>query len=358
MEFKRRKTRQIKIGDVPIGGGAPIVVQSMTKTNTSDVQATVSQINRLERVGCEVVRVAVPDKEAVESLGKIIRRVNIPVIADIHFDCRLAVDSLKQGVDGLRINPGNIGSKKRVREVVKAAKEKRVPIRIGVNSGSLEKDLLDKYGQASPEAMVESALRHIRMVEEMDFHLLKISIKASDILRTWESLKLLSEHTDYPFHAGITEAGPLFSGSVKSSAGLALILKDGLADTIRVSLTAPPEEEVRAAYMILSNLGLRKRGLNFISCPVCGRCRVELPEVAVEIENRIKDIPEPITVAVMGCEVNGPGEAREADIGIAFGKGFGLIFKHGQPIRKVKTQDMVDEFVKEVLAVVEEMKAS
>jgi len=356
VEFKRRPTKQIKIGDVLIGGGAPIVVQSMTKTDTRDTQATVSQINSLAIAGCELVRVAVPDEEAVESLGKIIKRVSLPVIADIHFDNYLAVSSIKKGVHGLRINPGNIGSRARVKEVVDAAKGEGIPIRIGVNSGSLEKDILKKYGGASPEAMVESALKHIRMVEDMGFHLIKVSVKASDIRRTWESLKLLAEHVDYPFHAGITEAGTLFSGSVKSSAGLALILKDGLADTIRVSLTDSPELEVRTAYMILSSLGLRKRGLNFVSCPVCGRCRVKLPEIADSIENRIKDIKEPITVAVMGCEVNGPGEAREADIGIACGKGFGLIFKHGKPLRKVNAENMVDEFVKEVQAVVKDMR--
>lgn len=356
MEFKRRKTKQIKIGDVPIGGQAPIVVQSMTKTDTRDTQATILQIKRLEMVGCEIIRIAVPDKESVDSLEEIIKKVNIPVIADIHFDYRLAVESIKKGVHGLRINPGNIGSKTRIKEVVKAAKDKEIPIRIGVNSGSLEKEILEKYGRASPEALVESALKNIRIIEEMDFHLMKVSIKASDILRTVESLMLLAQHVDYPFHAGITEAGPLFSGSVKSSAGLALILKAGLADTIRISLTAPPEEEVRAAYMILSSLGLRKGGLNFVSCPVCGRCRVDLPEMAVEIENRIKDIKKPLTVAVMGCEVNGPGEAREADIGIAFGKGYGLIFKNGKSFRKVKAEEMVDEFVKEVRAVVKEME--
>lgn len=356
MEFKRRPTRQIKIGDVLIGGGAPIVVQSMTKTDTRDTRATVLQINGLEMAGCELVRVAVPDEEAVESLGEIIKKVNLPVIADIHFDYCLALGSIKKGVHGLRINPGNIGSKERIKKVVNAAKSEEVPIRIGVNSGSLEKDILKKYGKASPEAMVESALNHIRMVEDMGFHLIKVSVKASDIRRTWEALKLLAQHVDYPFHAGITEAGTLFSGSVKSAAGLALILKDGLADTIRVSLTDSPEVEVRAAYMILSSLGLRKRGLNFVSCPVCGRCNVKLPEIAASIENRIKDIKEPITVAVMGCEVNGPGEAREADIGIACGKGFGLIFKHGKPLRKVKAENMVDEFVKEVQAVVKDMR--
>jgi (E)-4-hydroxy-3-methylbut-2-enyl-diphosphate synthase len=354
MEFKRRETRQIKVGKVPIGGKAPIVVQSMTKTDTQDVQATVSQINRLEAAGCEIVRVAVPDENAIEPLGKIIKRVHIPVIADIHFDYRLALASIKKGIDGLRINPGNIGSKTRIREVVEAAKGEGIPIRIGVNSGSLEKNILEKFGHATPEALAESALKNIRIVEEIGFHLIKVSIKASDIMRTLEALKLLAKHVDYPFHAGITEAGTLFSGGVKSAAGLALILKEGLADTIRVSLTAPPEEEVREAYMILSNLGLRKRGLNFVSCPVCARCDVDLPKIAAEIENRIKDIKEPITVAVMGCEVNGPGEAKEADIGIAFGEGVGLIFKHGKPFRKVKVGNMVEEFVKEVIAAAKE----
>jgi (E)-4-hydroxy-3-methylbut-2-enyl-diphosphate synthase len=356
VEFKRRKTRQIKVGHVPIGGGAPIVVQSMTKTDTRDTQATILQIKRLEMAGCEIIRIAVPDQESADSLKEIIKKVNIPVIADIHFDYRLAVESIKKGVHGLRINPGNIGSKTRIKEVVQAAREREIPLRIGVNSGSLERDILKKHGEASPEALVESALKNIRIVEEMDFHLMKVSIKASDIPRTVDSLELLAQHVDYPFHAGITEAGPLGSGTVKSSAGLALILKQGLADTIRISLTAPPEEEVRAAFMVLSSLGLRKRGLNFVSCPVCGRCQVDLSEMAVEIENQIKDIKAPITVAVMGCEVNGPGEAREADIGIACGKGYGLIFKHGKSFRKIKAEDMVDEFVKEVKAVAEDLK--
>ncbi|MBD3413862.1 MAG: flavodoxin-dependent (E)-4-hydroxy-3-methylbut-2-enyl-diphosphate synthase [Candidatus Aminicenantes bacterium] len=348
MEFKRRQTQQIKVGNVLIGGGAPIAVQSMTKTDTRDTQATVEQIQRLEEAGCELVRVAVPDQEAVESLEKIIPRVNIPVIADIHFDHRLAVESIKKGVSGLRINPGNIGSKQRIQQIVRQAKAGQIPIRIGVNSGSVEREILEKHGQASPKAMVESVLKNIRIVEDMDFHLIKVSIKASDILRTWESLKLLAQEVDYPFHAGITEAGTLYSGSVKSSAGLALILRDGLADTIRISLTAPPELEVRTAFLILSSLGLRKKGLNFISCPVCGRCRVELSPIAQEIEKRIQSVNQPMTVAVMGCEVNGPGEAREADIGMACGKDFGLIFKHGKPLRRVRQEDMVDEFVKEV----------
>lgn len=348
MEIKRRQTRQIKIGNVSIGGGAPVVVQSMTKTDTRDTQATVSQIKRLQKAGCELVRIAVPDKEAVDSLGKIIPRVSLPLIADIHFDYRLALRAIKKGAKGLRINPGNIGSRTKIKEIVRAARAEQIPIRIGVNSGSLEKKILEKYGHPSPEALVESALKNIRLVEEMGFHLIKASIKAPDVICTWRALELLAQHVDYPFHAGITEAGTLVSGSVKSAAGLALILSQGLADTIRVSLTAPPEEEVHAAYQILSSLGLRKRGIDFISCPVCGRCRVDLSEIASRIEHRIRDIPKPLKVAVMGCEVNGPGEAREADIGIAFGKGFGLIFKHGKPLRRVKADDIVDEFVKEV----------
>lgn len=272
LEFKRRKTRQIKIGKVAIGGGAPISVQSMAKTDTRDVKATISQIRRLERAGCEIVRLAVPDKEAVEALEKIKKQVSLPLVADIHFDHRLAIAAIEKGVDALRLNPGNIGSKEKVKEVVYAAKDRSVPIRIGVNSGSLEKELLRKYGSATPEAMVESALKHVRILEDLDFHLIKISLKASDIMRTVNAYKLMAKKVGYPFHVGITEAGTLVPGTVKSSAGLALLLSQGLADTIRVSLTAPPEEEVRVGFLILSSLGLRSRGPNLISCPTCGRC--------------------------------------------------------------------------------------
>ena len=348
LNFPRRTTRQILIGDVPVGGGAPISVQSMTKTDTRDIIATAAQIKRLEEAGCELVRAAVPDEEAAKALAKIKEKVSIPLIADIHFDHRLALTALSNGVDGLRINPGNIGSRNKVIEVVKAAKDREIPIRIGVNSGSVEKEILRKFGGATPEAMVESALKHVRILEDMDFKLIKISLKASDIARTLKASQLLAEEVDYPFHAGITEAGSLLSGSVKSAAGLTLLLSCGLADTIRVSLTAPPEEEVRVAYRILSNLGFRSSGLDIVSCPVCGRCEVDLPRIAAEIERRLDNIQEPVTIAVMGCMVNGPGEAKEADIGVACGKGVGVIFKKGVLLRKIKEADIVEEFVSEV----------
>jgi (E)-4-hydroxy-3-methylbut-2-enyl-diphosphate synthase len=346
--IKRRKTRQIKIGDVAIGGGAPIVVQSMTKTDTNDIEQTVAQIKRMEEVGCEVVRIAVPDREAVAAFGKIKKQVSLPLVADIHFDYRLALGSLEKGADGLRINPGNIGSKEKVKEVVRAAKDRVIPIRIGVNSGSLEKGLLRKYGAACPEAMVESAMRHVKILEDMDFPHIKISLKASDVIRTVEAYKLLADKVDYPFHAGITEAGSLVPGSVKSSVGLALLLNLGLVDTLRVSLTAPPEEEVRVGYLILSSLGLRSRGLNIISCPVCGRCEVDFIKIVTEIEKRLSSIKSTFDVAVMGCMVNGPGEAKEADIGLACGRGKGVMFKKGKVYRSLKEREIIPEFVKEV----------
>ncbi len=352
--FKRRKTRQITIGQVPIGGGAPVVVQSMAKTDTKDKEATISAIKRLERAGCEIVRLAVPDREAVEALGEIKKRVSLPIVADIHFDYRLALASLKKGVDGLRINPGTIGSREKVREVVQAAKEANVPIRIGVNAGSLEKRLLLKYGGVTAEAMVESALEHVRILEDMDFHLIKISMKASDVQRTLEAYRLLAKKVDYPFHAGITEAGTLVSGCVKSSLGLALLLSEGLADTIRVSLTAPAEEEVRVAFQILSGLGLRTKGINFVSCPTCGRSEVDLVKIATEVERRLFSINEPLTVAVMGCMVNGPGEAKEADIGLACGKGIGVLFKRGKLYRRLKEKQIIPEFIKEVKSLAQE----
>lgn len=348
MLLKRRKTRQIKIGQVAIGGDAPIAVQSMTKTDTRDIKATLSQVKRLERAGCEIVRLAVPDSEAVEALGEIKKKASLPLVADIHFDYRLAIASLEKGVDALRINPGNIGSKEKVKEVVRAAKEYSVPIRIGVNSGSLEKDLFNKYGGATPKAMAESALRNIKILEDMDFSLIKVSLKASDVARTVESYKLLAKRVDYPFHAGITEAGSLLRGSVKSSVGLALLLNLGLVDTIRVSLTAPPEQEVRVAFLILSSLGLRSREPNIISCPVCGRCEVDLFKIAAEVEKQLSSMKSKMDVAVMGCMVNGPGEAKEADIGLACGRGAGAVFKKGKVYRRLKEKEIISEFVREV----------
>lgn len=346
--LNRRKTRQVKIGDVPIGGGAPIAVQSMTKTHTQNVKATVDQIKRLEKAGCEVIRLAVPDRESVEAFGEIKKQVNIPLVADIHFDYRLALASLEKGADALRINPGNIGTKEKVREIVRAAKGHHVPIRVGVNSGSLEKNLLRKHGEATAEAMVESALRHVRILEDMDFQDIKISLKAPDVFRTVKAYQLLAEDVDYPFHAGITESGSLIPGSVRSSVGLALLLSQGLVDTIRVSLTAPPEEEVRVAFLILSSLGFRSYGPNIVSCPICGRCEVDLITIAQEIEKRLSSVKSDIHLAVMGCMVNGPGEAREADIGLAFGQGKGILFKKGKVYRRLQEEEIIPEFVKEV----------
>ena len=335
------------VGGVPIGGGAPVVVQSMAKTLTHQVDRTVAQVKRLERAGCEIVRLAVPDERSAEALKVIRKRITIPLIADIHFDHRLALAALRAGVDGLRLNPGTIGSKEKVREVVRAARQQKIPIRIGVNSGSLEKDLLAKYGEASPEAMVESALRHIRLLEDLGFDLIKVSLKASDIGRTIAAYRLLAEEVDYPFHAGITEAGGLYSGTVKSAVGLGLLLSEGLADTVRVSLTAPPEEEVRAAYLILESLGLCARGINFISCPTCGRAEVDMMKIVPEIEKGLAAIRVPLKVALMGCMVNGPGEAREADIGVACGRGVGILFKKGRLVRRIEERRIIPEIIRE-----------
>lgn len=346
--FKRRETRQIKVGNMRIGGGAPIVVQSMTKTDTRDIGRTADQIKRLEEAGCEIVRVAVPDEEAALALRKLKKKVAVPLIADIHFNHKLALAALDAGVDGLRINPGNIGSKAKVKEVVLAALERSVPIRIGVNSGSLEKVLLQKYGAATPEAMVESALRHVRILEDQGFDLIKISLKASDISRTLKAYQLMAGKVDYPFHAGITEAGSIVSGAVKSSAGITLLLREGLVDTLRVSLTASPEEEVRVAFLILSSLGIRSSGPNIISCPVCGRCEVDFVKIASDIESKLASVKANITVAVMGCMVNGPGEAKEADIGLACGRGVGVIFKKGKLWRRLRNDEIVPGFIAEV----------
>ncbi len=351
LNFPRRKTRPVMVGDIQIGGEAPIVVQSMTDTDTRDVEATVDQIRRLQDVGCEIVRVAVPDQEAAAALGTIRRQTQIPLIADIHFDHRLALASMAAGVDGLRINPGNIGSRDRIVRVVKEARQRGIPIRIGVNSGSLEKDLLQRYEGATAEAMVESALRHVRILEDLDYSAVKISLKASDIPRTVKAYRLLAAEVDYPFHAGITEAGSLVSGSVKSAAGMTLLLAHGLVDTFRVSLTAPPEEEVRVAYHILSGLRIRQRGPEIISCPVCGRCEVDIARIAAEVEQRLAPLTAPLRVAIMGCMVNGPGEAKEADIGLACGRGNAVIFKQGKILRKVNEEEIVASFVDEVMRV-------
>ena len=313
----------------------------MTKTDTRNVRATLLQIRRLEKAGCEIVRLAVPDAAAAEAQGRIKARTSVPLIADIHFDHRLALACLEGGVDGLRINPGNIGGRRRVEAVVKAARERSVPIRIGVNSGSLEKDILSRHGGATAEAMVESALRHIRILEDLDFRLIKVSLKASDVSRTLRAYRLLAAACPYPFHAGITEAGLGLDGAVKSSVGLGLLLAEGLADTIRVSLTAAPELEVRVAYRILSSLGLRSRGAMVISCPTCGRSETALAGIAGEVDKALSRLDRPVTVAVMGCMVNGPGEAREADYGVACGRGTGVLFKAGRILAKVPEAEIV-----------------
>jgi len=347
--FPRRKTRSISVGGVVIGGGAPVVVQAMTKIDTRDVRATSAEVRRLERAGAEIVRLAVPDRAAALALRDIRKKVHVPLIADIHFDHRLALAALDAGVDGLRLNPGNIGSREKVREVVRAAAARRAPIRIGVNSGSLEKDILARAGGVTAAAMVESAMRHVRLLEDLDFRLIKISLKASDIPRTLEAYRLLAERVNYPFHAGITEAGRLLAGSVKSAAGLALLLAEGLADTVRVSLTAPPEKEVIVAWQILQSMGVRVRGANFVSCPTCGRCEVDLMTLAARVEKAVLGLRAPLTVAVMGCMVNGPGEAREADIGLACGRGSGVIFRKGKLLRRISGARMADEFIAEIL---------
>ena len=343
----RRKTRRITVGDVAVGDGAPISVQSMCNTDTRDVQATTAQIRRLFEAGCEIVRCAVPDEEAALALRGICADSPLPVIADIHFDYRLALTSLEGGVQGLRINPGNIGERWKVQEVVRACAERSVPIRIGVNGGSLEKELLERYGHPTPEAMVESALGHIRLLEDLSFDQIKVSLKASDIRRTVEAYRQLADRVDYPLHIGITEAGTTWSGTIKSAIGLGTLLYDGIGDTLRVSLTGDPVEEVRVGWEILKALELRERGPVFVSCPTCGRCQIDLITVAEEVERRLHDLPEKITVAVMGCVVNGPGEAREADIGIAGGKGQGLLFRHGQVVRKVPQAELADALVAE-----------
>ena len=320
----------------------------MTKTDTADTKSTIRQIKSLESSGCEIIRLAVPDMNAAKALGKIKKSIQIPMIADIHFDWRLALEAVRQGVDGLRINPGNIGARWKIQEVVTAANDLGIPIRIGVNAGSLEKDLLEKYRHPVPEALVESAGRNIQILEGMDFTNIKVSLKASDVLRTVEAYRLFSERYAYPLHIGISEAGPPSQGIIKSSVGLGILLHEGIGDTIRVSLTADPKEEVRVAYAILGSLGLRKRGVNIISCPTCGRTRIDLKGLVKKVESRIRKIDKPITVAVMGCVVNGPGEAREADFGIAGGNGRGILFRKGKIIKKVKEEELLDSLFKEI----------
>lgn len=341
-------TRQVHLGGIPIGGGAPIAVQSMTNTPTRDVAATVSQIQRLEAAGCEVVRVAVPDEEAARAVAAIKTQIKIPLIADIHFDHRLAVMAAHNGADGLRINPGNIGGRDKVAKVVAAAREHRLPIRIGVNAGSLEKDLLKAHSGATAEAMVKSALRHVSLLEEFKFDQIKISIKASDVPRTVEAYRLMAAQTDYPLHLGVTEAGSLYAGTVKSALGIGMLLAEGIGDTLRVSLTRDPVEEVRVGFEILKALGIRQHGPDIISCPTCARCGFDLFSVVEEVEKALLTRPVPVKLAIMGCVVNGPGEAREADIGVAGGSGKGILFRHGKVVRKVPQEKLVQTLLEEV----------
>jgi (E)-4-hydroxy-3-methylbut-2-enyl-diphosphate synthase len=350
----RRKTRKLRLGDIQIGGESPITVQSMANTKTKDIQKTVEQIRCLEEAGCEIIRVAVPDMESALAISKIKKHINIPLVADIQFDYKLAIESVKHGADGLRINPGNIGDIHRIKEVVDIAKNRHVPIRIGVNSGSLEKDLLSKHGGPTPQALVESALRHVRILEDMDFYDIVISLKSSDVYFTVKAYELISRKVDYPLHLGVTEAGTLFTGTVKSSVGLGILLYEGIGDTIRVSLTGDPIEEVRAGYDILKSLGLRQSGINLISCPTCARTEIDLVRIATQVEEKLKHIKKPIKIAVMGCAVNGPGEAKEADIGLAGGRKKAVIFKKGQILKTVSEDDAVSELLNEVEKMVKE----
>lgn len=345
----RKDTKVVKIGDRIIGGKNPILIQSMTNTKTEDVKATVEQINRLAAAGCDIIRCAVPTMEAAEALTEIKKQIAIPLVADIHFDYRLAIAAMEHGADKIRINPGNIGSKERVHAVVDVAKERNIPIRVGVNSGSLEKDLVEKYHGVTAEGIVESALDKVHLIEDMGYDNLVISIKSSDVMMCVKAHELIAEQTNHPLHVGITEAGTIISGNIKSSIGLGLILNQGIGDTIRVSLTGDPLEEIKSAKLILRTLGLRKGGIEVVSCPTCGRTRINLIELANQVENMVADIPLDIKVAVMGCVVNGPGEAREADIGIAGGVGEGLIIKHGQIDRKVPENQLLSELRKELL---------
>lgn len=345
----REETKKIRIGDVWIGGGNPIAIQSMTNTRTEDIEATVEQIRRLERAGCEIIRCAVPTMEAAEALGQIKKQIHIPLVADIHFDYRLAVAAIEHGADKIRINPGNIGDRDKVRVVVEKAKEYTIPIRVGVNSGSLEKDLVKKYGGVTAEGIVDSALDKIHMIEDLGYDNLVVSIKSSDVLMCVKAHELLAKECPYPLHVGITEAGTLLSGNIKSSVGLGIILHQGIGDTIRVSLTGEPMEEIKSARLILRTLGLRQGGIEVVSCPTCGRTKIDLIGLANQVEDMVAEIPLDIKVAVMGCVVNGPGEAREADIGIAGGIGEGLLIKKGQVVKKVKEEDLLETLRWELL---------
>ncbi|MBT4092333.1 MAG: flavodoxin-dependent (E)-4-hydroxy-3-methylbut-2-enyl-diphosphate synthase [Nitrospinaceae bacterium] len=354
----RRNSRQITVRDVKVGGGAPIVVQSMCNTLTHDIEATVAQIGRLEEAGCEIVRVAVPDERAAKALPEIKRRTNLPLVADIHFDYRLALLAADAGVHCLRINPGNINGEDRVNEVVASARDHGIPIRIGVNAGSLEKHLLDQYGGATPETIVESGLRHIAMLEKCGFYDTKISLKASDVSRTVMAYRIMAKKVDYPLHLGITESGSLRSGSVKSAVGLGILLSEGIGDTLRVSLASDPVDEVKVGYEILKSLRLRQKGVNVVACPSCGRVQIDVDKLTLDIEKELAHIDAPITVAVMGCEVNGPGEAREADIGVAGGHKQALIFMKGEKKGLIDYNQIKTNLVREVEELAAKMAAS
>lgn len=344
----RKKTRPVKVGNKIIGGFNPIVVQSMTNTDTRDTEKTINQIKQLEKAGCEIVRIAVPDEKAALAIKKIKSRVELPLIADIHFNYRLALLSIDMGIDGLRINPGNIGGYEKLKIVVDKAKKYNIPIRVGVNSGSLEKDILFKYGKPTAEAMVESAIKNIEIIEKFDFRNIIVSLKSSDVLMTIKANQMFSEKMDYPLHLGVTEAGTKWSGTIKSAVGIGSLLSNGIGDTIRVSLTGDPVEEVKVGLEILKSLGLRHRGVEIISCPTCGRTCIDIEKIAKVIEEKTKHITKPLKIAVMGCVVNGPGEAKEADIGIAGGKEYGILFKKGRPVKKVKESEIINQLLYEV----------
>lgn len=354
--MKRRYSRQVQVGKVKIGGLAPISVQSMTNTHTDDVEGTLKQIHELAVAGCEIIRCAVPDMSAAAGLAGIVAKSPLPVVADIHFDYRLALAAIEAHVHGLRLNPGNIGSRDKVEKVVNAAKPLNIPIRIGVNAGSLPKDLLEKYGHPTAEALVEAAWRHIKILEELDYRNIVVSLKCHDVPLTVEAYRLLASQCDYPLHVGITEAGTINSGIIKSAVGIGTLLAEGIGDTIRVSLTGDPVNEIKTAYSILKALNLREYGPTLISCPTCGRTRINLEKLALTVEKRLSEIKEPISVAVMGCVVNGPGEAREADVGIAGGMGEGLVFKKGQILRKVPEEQLINALFLEIENILNERK--